>query len=411
MGSLDGPLPGRSPHGAAVEGPLDAVRRIAVLRPGAVGDFVFALPALHALKKTYPEAILVLLGKAWHAGFLHGRPGPIDRVVAMPPVPGVTVPATPVGTASGVAGATSCTSTVATTSPTSPTSFTSSTSSASSESLTPSAIDRFVDTMRAQRFDLALQLHGGGRYSNPFLRRLDARLTVGACTPDAVALDRWIAYREPAPRRLALLEIAALAGARLRLPLAQPELAVTAADRREAAAVLPLVPGERLVVLQPGSTDPRRRWPAPCFAELGDRLARAGARIAINGGPDERALVDEVAGGMRQPAVRLAGRLGLGGLCGVLERAAVLVSNDTGPLHLALALGVRSVGIFWLTNLIEGLPLQPSLLHAALSLRTRCPVCGQENLDTRCAHDASFVADVGVDEVHARVLAALAQPV
>lgn len=69
--------------------PLDGVRKIVVLRPGAVGDFVFALPALHALHQTYPDAELVLAGKAWHRAFLQGRPGPVDHVVEVPPVPGV----------------------------------------------------------------------------------------------------------------------------------------------------------------------------------------------------------------------------------------------------------------------------------------------------------------------------------
>ena len=71
---------------------MDGVRKIVVLRPSAVGDFVFALPALHALKQTYPEAELVLAGKAWHRMFLQGRPGPVDRVVEVPPVPGVAAP-------------------------------------------------------------------------------------------------------------------------------------------------------------------------------------------------------------------------------------------------------------------------------------------------------------------------------
>lgn len=353
---------------------MDGVRKIVVLRPGAVGDFVFALPALHALKQTYPEAELVLAGQAWHRTFLHGRPGPVDRVVEVPPVPGVGTPPNTVPNAVPEA----------------------------------QAVERFVAAMRAERFDLALQRHGGGRYSNPFLLRFAARLTVGACAPGAPVLDRWVAYREPGQRRLALLEIAGLAGAEFRMPPApQAELTPTAADRHEAAAVVPVLPGERLVLLQPGSTDPRRRWRARAFAALGDRLAPAGVRIAINGSPDEVALVQEVAAGMQAPAIVLAGRLGLGGLCGLLERAAVLVSNDTGPLHLGLALGVPSVGIFWLTNLIEGMPLRPSSLHAALAVRTRCPVCDQDNLHTRCPHDVSFVADVSVDEVETLARAAL----
>jgi ADP-heptose:LPS heptosyltransferase len=347
---------------------MDGVRKIVVLRPSAVGDFVFALPALLALKQTYPEAELVLAGKAWQRKFLQERPGPVDRVVEVPAVPGVGAPP-----------------------------------DAAPET---EAVERFVDAMRAERFDLALQMVGGGRYSNPLLLRFGARLTVGACAPGAPPLDRWIAFREPGQRRLVLLEIAALAGATFRMPT-QAELTLTAADRHEAATAVPVTPGDRLVLLQPGATDSRRRWPARAFAALGDRLARSGFRVAINGAPDEADLVHDVATRMRAPAIDLAGRLSLGGLCGLLERTALLVSNDTGPLHLALALGVPTVGVFWLTNLIEGMPLRPSTLHAALAVRTRCPICDRDNLRTRCPHDVSFVADVSVDEVDALARAAL----
>lgn len=349
-------------------GLVDGVGKIAVLRPNAVGDFVFALPALHALKAAYPEAELVLIGKAWHRDFLDRRAGPVDRVVELPAMPGVGVPV-----------------------------------DARVDAL---AIETFVDRMRGERFDLALQMFGGGGYSNAFLARIGARLSAGWRAPGAPALDRWIAYREPVPRRLALLEIAGLVGA-WPGPLTLPELALTDADRQEAAALLPALPGERLVLLQPGSTDPRRCWPAQRFAALGDMLAATGMRILVNGAPDEAALVDAVVGRMRQPAMALAGKLGLGGLCGLLARAALVVCNDTGPLHLALALGVPSVGIFWLTNALEGMALHPSLLHLAVAATTRCPVCGQDNLINRCAHDPSFVDDVSLEQVAALARAAL----
>jgi ADP-heptose:LPS heptosyltransferase len=350
--------------------PEDDVRKIVVLRPSAVGDFVFALPALQALKQAYPEAELVLAGDAWQRTFLRGRAGPVDRVVVVPPVPGMG--ASPLMEADTV------------------------------------AVERFIDEMRAERFDLALQMVGGGRHSNPFLLRFGARLTVGARAPGTPMLDRWVPYRTPSQRRLALLEVASLAGAALRLPpVGQPELALTEADRDEAASVVPLLPGERLILLQPGATDPRRRWPAQSFAALGDRLAQDGTRIAINGSPDEAALVRDVAACMHARAIALAGRLSLRGLCGLLARTALLVSNDTGPLHLGLALGVPSVGIFWLTNLMEGMPLRPSSLHAAMAARTRCPVCDRDNLHTRCPHDVSFVDDVTLAEVEALARAAL----
>lgn len=362
-------------------GRLHGVSKIAVQRPNAVGDFVFALPALHALKHAYPDAELVFLGKAWHADFLRGRPGPVDRVVVLPPIPGVGAP--PEGPADG------------------------------------GAVERFVERMREERFDVVAQMYGGGRYSNPFIMRLGAGLTIGARADDAAALDRWVAHVEPANRRLALLEIVALAGATL--PWMQRELALTPADREAAAKALPPeyalgpndMPPERtdaahlvspdrvrpLVLLQPGSTDPRRCWPAGRFAAVGDALADAGALVAVNGTAQETGLVRNIVAGMRHPALDLSGKLGLGGLCGVLECAALVVSNDTGPLHLALALGTPAVGIFWHTNLVDGAPLRPGLLRAAVSAQVRCAVCGADNRASRCAHQESFVEDVSVDEV------------
>ena len=357
---------------------LPDVRKIAVLRPNAVGDFVFALPALHALRQAYPEAELVLLGRDWHAAFLANRPGPVDRVVVVPPLPGIGVPAV--------------------------------SSSADSSANAPGrgAQASFIAAMRAERFDIACQMYGGGRYANPLVAAFGARLTVGARAEGAPPLDRWVRHVEPANRRLALLEVAALAGANT-LALG-PELLLTARDRREAAQALPVEAGagrERLAVLQPGASDPRRCWPARSFALAGDALARLGMRVAVHGSAAEAPLVRAVIDAMTAPAIDLSGKLGLGGLCGLLARVDLLVSNDTGPLHLALALGRPCVGIFWLTNLIDGTPLRQGLLHAALSVRVDCPVCGMPNLERRCPHDASFVADVAVERVVALATAAL----
>lgn len=377
-GTIDTISPGA---GQAMSGDpvrLHGVTKIAVLRPNAVGDFVFALPALHALKHAYPDAELVFLGKAWHAGFLQGRPGPVDRVVVMPPVPGVGAPLDAV--ADGA------------------------------------AVERFVDCMCGERFDIVAQMFGGGRYSNPFAMRLGARVTIGARAEGTAAPDRWVAHVEPANRRLALLEIAALVGGTL--PWLPRELAVTPADREAAINVLPAdhvaTPGapppdrsRPLVLLQPGSSDPRRCWPADRFATIGDALASAGALVAVNGTAQEAGLVRQVVEGMRHPAVDLSGKLGLGGLCGVLERTALVVSNDTGPLHLALAIGTPALGIFWHTNLVDGAPLRPSLMRAAVSAQVRCSVCGVDNRASRCAHQESFVRDVTVDQVLSLALSQL----
>lgn len=350
------------------------VRRIVVLRANAVGDFVLTLPALEALKSCYPDATLTLLGTRWHTEFLRERPGPVDEAVCLPPVPGITAPAPE--QAAGAAGP-----------------------------ATAGAVSDFLATMQARRFDLAVQLHGGGRFSNPFLLQLGARVTAGFRSPDAAALDRNFPYRKPDidlhPRARLLQECVALVGAVA--PATEPALAITPRDVAELERALPELGGP-IVVLQPGATDPRRRWHAAGFAAVGDALAARGAQVVINGGPDEAQLVEEVRERMQAPAIDAAGLLSVGGLCALLSRARLLVSNDTGPAHLARALGVSTVTLYWIGNLHSYGPLSARLHRVGVSYRIHCPVCGASCIGSQCAHRASFIDDIPVQQVIAMAM-------
>ena len=121
-----------------------------------------------------------------------------------------------------------------------------------------------------------------------------------------------------------------------------------------AAAVVDRVLGGRaadrpLVVLHPGSGDnfAGRRWPTRRFGLLARRLVdEAGACVVLTGGDRERQLAREVAEAAERRLVDLAGKLDLDDLVALLARAAVVVSNDTGPVHLAGALGTPVVALF-----------------------------------------------------------------
>ncbi len=164
---------------------------MAVLRANGIGDFILALPALEALRSAYPQAQVVLLGRRWHRDFLTGRPGPVDRVVVVPTCRGVT--------------------------------------EEPGRREDPEELARFFEEMAQEGFDLALQLHGGGRYSNPLVHRLGARVTAGLRTPDAPPLDRWVPYVYFQHETLRYLEVASLVGA-LAPPVLEPRLTVTQRD-------------------------------------------------------------------------------------------------------------------------------------------------------------------------------------
>lgn len=342
---------------------VPGVRKIAVVRANALGDLIFILPALEALRAGYPHAEIVLLGKKLHREFLRGRPGPVDRVEIVPPYPGV-------GLADGV-------------------------------EVDPEPVERFFAAMQAERFDLALQFQGGGGNSNPFTRRLGARVTAGLQAPGAPPLDRNVPYVYFQTEYIRYLEVAATVGAPP-VPVT-PHVVVTESDRSEAALVLRPM-GAPIAVIHPGVGAVDRRWPEEKFAAVADALHGAGAEVYVTGIEGEREIVESVVAHANAPVHNLAGQLSLGGLIGLLDRAAVVVANDTGPHHLAVALGTPTVGIYWCFNIINADPITRTLHRPLVSWQLECPLCGRSQVTDPCTHKVSYVADIPVEAVTEQAL-------
>lgn len=351
------------------------VRRITVLRCNALGDYLMATPALAALRARFPDAELTLLGARWHERFLAGRPGPVDRVRVLPRVEGLA----------GQPG----------------------------DAPPAAELPGFLAAARAERPDLAVQLHGGGGASNPLVSALGARRSIGLRAVDAPALDASVPYRYYQPEADRFLEVVRLAGADG--PARYPTLAVTAAERGAAAALLPGT--GPLVALHAGATDPRRRWPAERFAALVDALAVLGAGAVLVGSPADAPVSAAVLAAARAPVTDLTGRTGLGTLAAVLARCAVVVANDSGPLHLARAVGAATVGLYWCGNAINAAPATRSRHRPLLSWTLRCPECGVDcstaghphRPGEGCDHRPSFVDQIPVREVREEVSDLLAR--
>jgi len=132
------------------------------------------------------------------------------------------------------------------------------------------------------------------------------------------------------------------------------ELVSTATDRAEADEVLAKagVLDRPYAVLNPGGNNTAKRWPAERFAKLADHLGRAhGLRVLISGSPGEAALTELVAKLAETEPVELpALGMSLGSLKSIIERSELLVTNDTGPRHIAAAFGVPMVTLFGPTD-------------------------------------------------------------
>ncbi|HUP05522.1 MAG TPA: glycosyltransferase family 9 protein [Caldimonas sp.] len=110
-------------------------------------------------------------------------------------------------------------------------------------------------------------------------------------------------------------------------------------------------PGRPYIVVHPGASAPSRRWPAERFGAAAAQLAHAtGRTVVFTGGADEQALVAAARDACRAPSWSFAGRLELGAFAALISGADLLLTNNSGPVHIAAALGTPVVDCYALTN-------------------------------------------------------------
>jgi len=308
--------------------------RIAVFRALQLGDMLCTVPALRALRRALPDARVTLIGLASARSFVERFGRYVDDLIEFPGI--AAFPEQP-----------------------------------AREDLLPA----FFAATRARRFDVALQMHGSGARSNDIVRRLGAREWGGFVPePGLQRPGRRMAWPDDLPepmRYTALIEF-------LGVPAedADLEFPLTDADRREAARLadaLGLAP-ERTIFVHPGARLPSRRWPVERFAAVAGTLGRQGWPIAVTGGEEERGLAAGVVQALGGRAFDLSGRTSLTVLAALVERARLLICNDTGISHVAAALRTPSVVIASGSDVDRWAPLDRTL-HSVLFEPTLCRPC------------------------------------
>lgn len=345
-----GPGPtGDSPPGAATARSAEAPRdrdpvrspaRIAVVRANNIGDFVLAVPAFRALRRAHPSAEITLVGAPKVRDLAERFPHLIDRFAEFPGFPGIR-----------------------------------------ERPFDARATVEFLVWAQAQHFDLALQLHSSGVWSNPFAALLGARYTIGFVRPEDEPLFFGLDAALPYPdedheidRLLAVLDLIGVppAGRELELPI-RPE------DADEAAAVLDaagLAPGAPFLAVHPAGRFPNRTWPAERFSEAARRIAdRHGLAIVVTGGPQDAPTAREVA--TAAGGADVSGRLSLPGLAALYRDADLVLANDTGPAHIAYAVDAPSVTVFGSASPETFGPLDRSR-HAVVEAEDACHPCRGE---------------------------------
>jgi len=236
------------------------------------------------------------------------------------------------------------------------------------EPVTQAAVDALLDDLRALRPDRALIF--GSFHQSPLPTALLLRLAgipwIGATSVDYPGSLLDLRHRidddvHEVERALALAEAAGY-----RLPASDDgRLAV------EHRAVRPDFP---YVVVHPGASVPARAWAPERHEQLVAELVDRGRRVIVTGAPSEQDLTARVAGPPRPGVTDLGGATTLGELAGVLAGAAAAVVGNTGPAHLAAAVGTPVVSLFALT--VPPVRWRPwKVPHELLSVPVPCAGC------------------------------------
>ena len=282
-------------------------RRVALLRASRIGDFLCAMPAIRALRAALPDAEITMITLPLLRDLVERSPH-LDRFVAFPGFPGVA-----------------------------------------EQFFDARHATAFFAAMQAERFDLALQMQGSGVYSNPIALLLGARATAGFIRPGDVPglLDAALPMPSRGPETRRVLALASFLGAESRGEAT--EFPLWPADHAEAEMLLRDAP-RPLLGLHAGARDRARRWPAERFVKVGAALHARHAGAVILLGDEETAPTSTwIARRLRDkgvPCLDITAQTTLPTLGAVIAQLALLVATDSGPAHIAYALGVPSVTIF-----------------------------------------------------------------
>jgi len=343
--------------------PPEPPHRLLILKLSSIGDVVMAMPVAVALKRAYPDLWITWAAQAPAAQVLSGHPAVNEVLPVRRPQHG------------GLSAAWFY----------------------AREWL------RLAPTLRNGKFDVAVDLQGlfkaavlgciaraprrlGFADERRELNRRLNNIPVEAAGVHAV--DRYLQMAralgaEPYPVDFAFP--------------APPEADVDIEELLGAKGLL----GEHLVALIPFASDTHKCWPGERFAQVAKRLTRQGLRCVIIGGAQDIQAAEEIADAAGGGVVSLAGRTNLLQVAALLRRCRLVIGNDTGPLHIAAAVGTPVLGLYGPTDPNKVGPY--GWLDYVLWHRLPCAPCGRK---PTCS-DYMCMTKISVDEVLERASAML----
>lgn len=318
--------------------------RILLVKLSSFGDVLHALPTLEALRAANPLAHITWLVEAAYAPLLSGHPA-LDEVWIAPRLR--------------------------------PAEFFSGSN--------PAALRRLLRQLRAQPFDLVLDLQGLLKSAVWVARAQSPRKVGYAKTRELSYLpltERVPPFDPEAHAVRRYLNLAHYLGA----PPAPPRFRLGLDAAADISALIPAESARPLAVLHPGARWASKLWPPASWANLAEWFHARGFHLAVTGSPADRELAAGITAQCRAPLINLAGATSLSQLAAILRKTRLAVTTDTGVMHLAASLGTPATALFGPTAPWRTGPFGEG--HQVVRLNLPCSPCFKRHCpEPRCLTD------------------------
>ncbi|RFM27466.1 glycosyltransferase family 9 protein [Deminuibacter soli] len=288
---------------------LPDIRKIAVFRAVQPGAMLCSIPAVRALRNTYPQAHITLVSMPWAATLLQRFPEYFDDFIALPGIP-----------------------------------------------MNKENFEDFAAHMRFENFDLLLQLQDNSAIINTLMFQLGARHVAGFSHDEGlVDSGMFINYPDHAPEILRQLALVNALG--IDTQGSSMEFPVLPGDKQEVNRLLLPVYEKSYVVIHPSAD----QWPPAYFGMLADYCIEQGYTLIITGAKDDQPLIREIRKCIHHPVIDLTGQLSTGALGWLIRNAFLFITNSTDITQLAAATATPSLTISLRHDTYKWAPLNRKL--------------------------------------------------
>jgi lipopolysaccharide heptosyltransferase II len=351
---------------------------ILLIRPDHLGDLLFTTPALRALREAFPQARITCLVGPWAEAVVTSNPC-LDEVMLCP-FPGFT-------------------------------------RQPKKSVIEPYVVlERYARLLREKEFDLAVVSrfdHWWGALL-AYLARIPRRVgyDIAEVKPFLTDAVPFVPGRHEVEQNLTLMKAVGGQGEHAIAPSAHPlEFPLSAQDREFAARYLAaqgVGNNDPLVCIHPGAGAPVKLWQNEGWARVADALVEGyGAKVILTGSASEAPLVQAIAERMASQPIVAAGQTTLGQLAALLARCRLVLGVDSGPLHLAVAVGTPTVHLYGPVDSRTFGPWGDPARHVVLTSDMDCIPCNRldyrpdELEEHRCVWD---ISEAQVSEAARRLL-------